>query len=66
MEGKNVFVERIFNANRQLVWQALTEKEMIKQWYFDLAEFKAEIGFKFEFWNGEERGEQFFNEKSCF
>jgi len=31
----------------------------MKKWYFDLAEFKAEKGFRFEFTAGEEGGKQF-------
>ena len=45
-------VERLFDASISEVWQAITQKELMKQWYFDLAEFKAEIGFKFEFTGG--------------
>jgi uncharacterized protein YndB with AHSA1/START domain len=49
MEDRNVIVERVFNAPLPLVWKALTEKELMKQWYFELEEFKIEIGFKFQF-----------------
>ena len=52
MENKNVIVERIFNAPLPLVWKALTEKDLMKQWYFDLEEFKIEIGLKFQFTGG--------------
>ncbi len=59
MKEQFVIVERVFNANRQLVWQAITEKEMMKQWYFDLKEFKPETGFQFEFMGGSEDGTQY-------
>ncbi|WPR70348.1 SRPBCC domain-containing protein [Flavobacterium sp. NG2] len=52
MENKNIIIERVFNAPLPLVWKALTEKELMKQWYFDLEEFKVEIGFKFQFTGG--------------
>src|SRR5690606_11090788 len=58
MSSKNVVVERVFDANIALVWKALTEKELVKQWYFDLKEFKTVVGVKFEFWGGEEGGKQ--------
>ncbi len=58
MKEQDLIIERIFNAERKLVWQALTEKELIKQWYFDLEEFKAVIGFKFEFMGGDPNGKQ--------
>lgn len=45
-------IERIFNAPVSDVWAALTQKELMKEWYFDLAEFKPEVGFKFEFTGG--------------
>jgi len=58
MEERIITVERIFNANRQSVWRAITQKDMMKQWYFDLKEFKAVVGFKFEFQGGEPGGKQ--------
>jgi uncharacterized protein YndB with AHSA1/START domain len=47
-------IERTFNAPIEKVWQAITEKEKMKQWYFDLAEFKAEPCFEFQFLAGKE------------
>lgn len=58
MSHQNVIVERVFDADITLVWKAITEKEMMKQWYIDLKEFKAVVGFKFEFMAGEEGGKQ--------
>jgi uncharacterized protein YndB with AHSA1/START domain len=58
MNNKNVVIERIFHANIELVWRALTEKELMKQWYIDCQEFKPVVGFTFEFWAGEEGGKQ--------
>ncbi len=34
------------------VWSAITHKDEMKKWYFDLIEFRAEVGFQFEFWGG--------------
>jgi uncharacterized protein YndB with AHSA1/START domain len=31
------------------VWKALTDRNEMKQWYFDLAEFKPDVGFEFLF-----------------
>ena len=42
-------VERSFDAPIASVWQALTDKTAMKQWYFDLAEFKPSVGFEFQF-----------------
>ncbi len=59
MDKKTFEIERIFAAKREVVWQALTEKELMKQWYFDLQEFKPEVGFVFEFTGGHEEGIQY-------
>jgi uncharacterized protein YndB with AHSA1/START domain len=42
-------IERTLDAKAVRVWQALTDVEQMRQWYFDLKEFKPEIGFEFEF-----------------
>ncbi len=54
-----LIIERIFDASIQDVWQAITQKELMKKWYFDLPEFKAEVGFKWEFWGGPSPEKQF-------
>jgi uncharacterized protein YndB with AHSA1/START domain len=45
-------IERTFNAPVSKVWKALTDKDEMKKWYFDLAEFKPEVGFEFHFTGG--------------
>src|SRR5437016_9918994 len=44
-----VVIERHFNAPVGRVWKALTDVEEMRQWYFNLKQFKAEVGFEFEF-----------------
>ena len=44
-----IVMERTFTAPVARVWQALTDVGEMKEWYFDLKEFKAEVGFEFEF-----------------
>src|SRR6266704_2754289 len=44
-----VVVERTFSAPTTRVWKALTDVEEMRRWYFDLKEFKPEVGFEFEF-----------------
>jgi len=46
---KAVVMERTFNAPLPRVWQPLTAVEEMRRWYFDLKEFKPEVGFEFEF-----------------
>lgn len=45
-----VVVERTFNAPANLVWNALTDFDQMKQWYMrDLQSFKPVVGFETEF-----------------
>ena len=44
-----VIVERTLNAPIPRVWQALTDVKQMRRWYFDLREFRPEVGFEFEF-----------------
>jgi uncharacterized protein YndB with AHSA1/START domain len=57
METKAVLLERLLDAPVSSVWQAITDKDEMKKWYFDLPEFKAEVGFKFQFVGCKENGE---------
>ena len=43
-----VVIERTFNAAVARVWEALTDADEMRVWYFDLKEFKPEVGFEFE------------------
>jgi uncharacterized protein YndB with AHSA1/START domain len=45
-------VERIFNAPIEKVWNAITDKKQIREWFFDISEFKLEPGFEFQFIGG--------------
>jgi len=44
-----IIVERTFDAPVMRVWKALTDVSEMRQWYFDLKDFKPEVGFEFEF-----------------
>jgi uncharacterized protein YndB with AHSA1/START domain len=59
MKNEPYVIERTYNAPVARVWRALTNRDEMKEWYFDLKEFKAEVGFEFQFTGGEEGGEQF-------
>jgi len=45
-------IERSYNAPVETVWNAITDKTQMKQWYFDLDDFKPEVGFEFRFDGG--------------
>lgn len=52
MKSEPFVIERTLNAPAERVWNAITDKDQMKQWYFDLAEFKPEAGFEFSFEGG--------------
>lgn len=52
----NTSAELIFsyNATSSQIWKALTDKEEMKKWYFEVDDFRPEPGFEFRFWGGTE------------
>lgn len=59
MSNEPFVIERTYNAPASEVWKAITDKDAMKQWYFDLPEFKPETGFEFQFYGGKEDGKQY-------
>ena len=53
-----IIVERTFNAPVQKVWEAISDKEKMKQWYFAVSDFKQEPGFEFTFAGQGSNGEK--------
>ncbi|HEX3387233.1 MAG TPA: SRPBCC domain-containing protein [Mucilaginibacter sp.] len=49
MNNEPFVIERTLNAPAQKVWEAITDKQKMKQWYFDLSDFRPEVGFEFNF-----------------
>lgn len=49
MKTTPIIIERSFNAPIATVWKAISNKKEMKKWYFDVSDFKAEIGFEFTF-----------------
>jgi uncharacterized protein YndB with AHSA1/START domain len=54
MKNEPIIIERVYDAPVAKVWKAITDKNEMKKWYFDLAEFKPETGFEFQFLGGNE------------
>jgi len=52
MNNQPIVLERIFNVPISQVWKAISDRDEMAKWYFDLVEFKAETGFKFQFSGG--------------
>ena len=59
MSNEPIVIEKIYNAPIENVWKAITDNNEMKQWYFDLAEFKPEVGFEFQFYGQGKDGEQY-------
>ncbi len=59
MNNNPVIIEKLINAPVKKVWQAITDKDQMKQWYFDLNDFKPEVGFEFRFPGQGHKGEQY-------
>ena len=54
MSDKLLIIEKEFNAPIELVWRAISEADLMKKWYFDVHNFKAEVGCEFTFEGGKE------------
>lgn len=52
MKTEPFVIERLLDAPPQRVWKAITDKNEMKHWYFELEEFRAEKGFAFRFNGG--------------
>ena len=59
MKAQPFVIEKLFNSPVNKVWQAITDKDKMAQWYFKLEDFKPEVGFIFEFTGGPENGIQY-------
>lgn len=47
-------IERNYDVPAAKVWQAITDPEQMRQWYFDLPGFTPVIGYEFHFEGGPE------------
>jgi uncharacterized protein YndB with AHSA1/START domain len=54
MSNQPYIIEREFDVPVARVWDAITRKEQMKKWYFNLEEFRAVPGFEFSFKAGPE------------
>ena len=59
MENDTFVLEQIYSNPVEIVWRAITSKEEMKHWYFNLQEFVAEVGFEFQFWGGPDESRQY-------
>lgn len=54
LDNQPFVIERTFNAPIEKVWKALTDRDQMAKWYFDLKAFKPEVGFEFQFSAGKD------------
>ncbi len=40
MNANTIIVEELYQAPLEKVWHALTDKDQMKQWYFDIPDFR--------------------------
>ncbi|MEO7924965.1 MAG: SRPBCC domain-containing protein [Chitinophagaceae bacterium] len=59
MNTQPIVIERVYNAALDTVWKAITNRDDMKQWFFDIAAFKPEVGFEFEFYGEGKNGEKY-------
>ncbi len=50
----HIVIEQAFNVPLEKVWRAISERELMSQWFFNIPEFEAKLGYKFQFEGGEE------------
>ena len=50
MKAEPIVVEQTFNAPVAVVWKAITDKDQMRQWFFEtMTDFKPESGFETQF-----------------
>lgn len=59
MSTEPLLIERTCAAPAELVWRALTDSQAMKQWFFDLPDFKAQVGYEFRFLGGKDEAHQY-------
>ena len=52
-------IERIYNSPIDKVWDAITNVQKMREWYFDLPAFEARVGFTFSFKGKGSKGEEY-------
>lgn len=52
MNNEPIIIERNFDVPAIKIWKALTNRDQMAKWYFNLKEFKPDVGFEFRFSGG--------------
>jgi uncharacterized protein YndB with AHSA1/START domain len=59
MGNEAYVIEMTYQSPARIVWKAITDKDEMKLWYFDLPEFKPEVGTEFRFMGGPAEDRQY-------
>lgn len=59
VDESSFVIEKTYQAPVSLVWRAITNKDDMKKWYFDIQKFKPEPGFEFQFTGKGRNGEKY-------
>jgi len=59
MGTESILIEQTYQAPTSKVWKAITDKDEMKLWYFDLPEFKPLVGCEFRFMGGPAEDRQY-------
>jgi len=59
MENEAYQIEQTYQAPISVVWKAITDKDEMKLWYFDLPEFMPVVGCEFQFMGGPAEDRQY-------
>ncbi|MGB7528059.1 MULTISPECIES: SRPBCC family protein [Sphingobacterium] len=54
-----IHIERTYPISPAALWQAMTDKKKLKDWFFDIPNFSTEVGAEFEFSKMEQENKNF-------
>jgi uncharacterized protein YndB with AHSA1/START domain len=49
MKDEPFVIERIYQVPLEHVWKAITDPKQMKEWYFDIPDFRPQVGCEFSF-----------------
>jgi uncharacterized protein YndB with AHSA1/START domain len=52
MNNEPFVIEKVLQAPSNIVWRAISDARSMKDWYFDIPDFKPVVGLEFQFTGG--------------
>lgn len=59
MEAGHLVLEHAYHVNKSRLWEALISEHEMKNWFFDIPGFRAEVGYEFRFFGGPDEKRQY-------